>query len=376
MSSTTSRARIICVDDEPHVIEAITDNLRNHCVVLGASNGTQALSLLETEPNIEVIMSDMRMPGMDGATVLARARALRPDVPRILLTGQADLASAIAAVNNGQLCRFLTKPCGSQELQATIAAATEHHRLLTSERVLLEKTLHGSVQALVDILAMTNPALFGRAARIKTRVTSLANVLNLEPRWQVEMAAMLQPIGYVSLPPEIAAKLQEGHLLTDNEKKIAARLPTVTEQLLGHIPRLEEVRAILAGAARPTPRSETLVELGAAILRVAGELDHFEAKGTSLRDAIDIMRSRDGSYSERVLAALAELGREDRSRIEIREIAVAALRAGMVFAEDVRMSSGILLVARGYVVTAGFIERVRNFAAGALAGPLRISVTT
>jgi hypothetical protein len=287
------------------------------------------------------------------------------------LTGQADLASAIAAVNRGQLFRFLTKPCSRDELRGVIASALDHHRLLVSERVLLEKTLHGSVETLVDILAMTNPALFGRASRIKSRVTALAKQLDLAPRWQVEMAAMLQPIAYITLPPETAAKLEAGHLLSDAEKKMAAALPTVTEQLLGHIPRLEDVRAILAAAGRPAPRSDTPVELGAAILRVAGDLDRLEVQGSSQAAAIEIMRGRAGSYCERVLAALDASG----PRIAVREIGVAALRTGMVFAEDVVMSSGVLLVARGYEVTAGFIARVGNFSDGALRVPLRVSVS-
>jgi response regulator RpfG family c-di-GMP phosphodiesterase len=369
------KPRVICVDDDVHIVQATADALRKDCSVLVAYDGIQALALLETEPDIELIMSDMRMPGMDGVTLLAHARALKPDVPRVLLTGEADMESAIAAVNDGQVFRFLTKPCGRQQLRDAVAAAITHHRLITSEHVLLEQTLHGSIGALVDILAMSNPASFGRANRIKARVRELAVILELLPRWQVETAALLQPIGYVALPPEVLDKLRAGHLLSADQRRMVERLPAVTEQLLAHIPRLEEVRAILTRASCPSSGGDTVVELGAAILRLAGELDDLETRGTSLADAVDIVRGRGTSYPPRVLdAATALVGAGRHTRIEIHEVTLARLRTGMVLAEDVKLANGALLVARGYEVTVGFIERVRNFPQGALQARFRIAV--
>jgi CheY-like chemotaxis protein len=377
--TAAARPRVLCVDDERNVLDGIAVNLRKDCEVISAGSGAEALRALEADPSITVVMSDMRMPGMDGATVLARARALRPDVPRILLTGQADMASAIAAVNDGQLFRFLTKPCTRDQLQATILAAIEQHRLLSAERVLLENTLHGSVAALVDILAMTNPAAFGRANRVKARGSVLAEALELEPRWQVEMAAMLQPIGYVVLPAATVDKLGAGRALTDDEHRMIARVPAVTEQLLAHIPRLEAVRAILAGAAQPPAppaRATGHVELAAEVLRIAGELDDLELRGTPIADGLALIRGRPGAYSEPVLIGAAYLVGDARPRFEVREVAIDDLRKGMVLAEDVRLANGTLLIARGYEVTAGFIERLRNFASGSVRGPLRVSVPT
>ncbi len=376
MTLSTDKPRVICVDDDIHVVQSIVDILRKDCRVLVAHRGLQALAMLETEPDVELIMSDMRMPGMDGVTLLSHARAMKPDVPRVLLTGQADMDSAIAAVNDGQVFRFLTKPCGRDQLRDSVNAAIAHHRLISSERVLLEQTLHGSVAALVDILAMSNPLSFGRANRIKARVRELAVILGMRPRWQVEMAALLQPIGYVALPPDVVDKLRAGHALSADERKMVARLPAVTEQLLGHIPRLEDVRAILARTGQTTFEGNTLVDVGAAILRLAGELDDLEANGTPLASAVEIVCGR-STYSERVLDAATTLaGAGQRRRVEIHEVTLAALRTGMVLAEDVKLMNGALLVARGYEVTVGFIERVRNFPDGALCGPFRIAVET
>ena len=377
MTAAVAKPKILCVDDERNVLDSIAINLRKDCEVIGAGTGAEALRTLAAEPAITVVMSDMRMPGMDGATVLARARALRPEVPRILLTGQSDLSAAIAAVNDGQLFRFLTKPCSKEQLQAAILAAIEHHRLLSAERVLLANTLHGSVAALADILAMTNPAAFGRANRIKARVSALADALELDPRWPVETAALLQPIGYVVLPDATVDKLGGGRALSEEEQRMIARIPTVTEQLLAHIPRLEPVRAILAGAAQPATaapgRAIGAAELAAETLRLAGELDDLEARGVPLDEAVELIRSRRG-YLEPVIVAAGYLLGDAQPRLEVREIAIGELRKGMVLAEDVFLANGTLLIARGYVVTAGFIERLRNFSTASLRGPLRISV--
>jgi len=312
--------------------------------------------------------------------VLARALEQRPEVTRLLLTGHADISSAIAAVNDGQAYRFLTKPCPKEQLISELRRAVEHHRLVTAERVLLEQTLHGAVAALIDILAMTNPVTFGRANRIKTRAATLASALALDDSWQLEVAAMLQQIGMVSLPHETVEKLLDGHVLSDDEHRMLARMPAVTEQLLGHIPRLEAVREILSASTRPPPRpavpGRERIERAGQILRVATELDALEMRGTRGTAAVDVLRGRAGAYDEVVLEAVARMFGDTAPRVEVREVPIAKLRVGMIFAEDVKMTGGSLLVARGYEVTWGFLARIKNFPDGAIRGPLRIAVAT
>src|ERR1700709_97668 len=114
-------------------------------------------------------MSKRQMPRMNGAAVLTRARELYPHISRVLLTGQADTSSAISAVNDGQIFRFLTKPCEREGLIAALSAAVEHHRLVTAEKVLLQETLRGAVLALCEVLALASPLAFGRSNRVKAR---------------------------------------------------------------------------------------------------------------------------------------------------------------------------------------------------------------
>src|SRR5689334_10150530 len=106
---SAGKVRILCVDDERSLLDGLTLTLGRRYDVETATSGAQALELLERDPNRAVIMSDMRMPGMDGATFLAKARGMVPEAVRVLLTGQAEIETAIAAVNEGQVFRFLTK---------------------------------------------------------------------------------------------------------------------------------------------------------------------------------------------------------------------------------------------------------------------------
>ena len=161
-------ARILCVDDEPKVLEGLERVMHRRCSLLTANSGEEALRLLSGPEPIDVIMSDMRMPRMNGAALLAECRKRSPDTVRLLLTGQTDLESAISAVNEGHVFRFLTKPCPPAVLVEALTAALEQHRLITSERVLLERTLVGSMRALTEVLSLVHPE-FGASARQHVR---------------------------------------------------------------------------------------------------------------------------------------------------------------------------------------------------------------
>ncbi len=145
------RAQILCVDDEVEVLHALAINLGRHYHVLTATGGAAAVAMLVQNPEVGVIISDMRMLGMSGAEFLARARVLAPQAQRILLTGQTDLASAIVAVNEGQIFRFLTKPCAPPQLLGAVQAAMEQRTLVGLERSAIRQKLEDE-QLQVDSL--------------------------------------------------------------------------------------------------------------------------------------------------------------------------------------------------------------------------------
>jgi HD-GYP domain-containing protein (c-di-GMP phosphodiesterase class II) len=284
----------------------------------------------------------------------------------VLLTGQAEMDAAIAAVNEGQIFRFLTKPCPSERLIEAVAAAGEQNRLLLAERVLLEQTLQGSIKTLTDILSLNNPLAFGRAARVKQHVTALAERAGVKERWPIEVAAMLAPIGTVTLPPEVVEKLYQGGALTSAEEAMVKRVPAVTEQLLANIPRLEPVREILLYQharfdGEGGTRKGADLPIGSRLLKLVTDFDVLETQGTRRALALDTLRSRRGWYDPELLAAINALLGSAEQQVVVEEVSLSGLVPGMCFAEDVRSREGALLIARGHEVTPSLIERIRNF---------------
>jgi response regulator RpfG family c-di-GMP phosphodiesterase len=304
------RTKVLCVDDEPNVLEGLSLTLRRRFELLTAPGGAAALELLKGNPGIAVIISDMRMPGMDGATFLSRAREMLPDTTRLLLTGHAELTSAISAVNEGRIFRFLTKPCPPPVLLEAVESAAEQHRLITAERVLLESTLRGTIQTLTEVLSLTNPVAFGRATMLRQRVRDIATELKLDNLWQIEIAAMLSGLGAITLPPDTLEKVVQAKPLSEAEQRMVDRVPAVTDQLLAHIPRLESVREIIQASAQPTPRilpedpGRLFIARAAAILRLVVDSDALEAQGNNRRMAIDTLRGR-GKHLPEALEAWA-----------------------------------------------------------------------
>lgn len=127
MAADPKRHAVLCVDDEPQVLEGLAAVLGRSYGVNTAPSGSAALALLRTLPQITVIISDMRMPGMNGAQFLAASRTIAPNARRLLLTGDTGIGSAIAAVNQGGIFRFLSKPCPVPLLLETMAAAVEDY---------------------------------------------------------------------------------------------------------------------------------------------------------------------------------------------------------------------------------------------------------
>lgn len=361
------RPRILCVDDEPHVLDGLVRVLRAEFAVTTAVDGMAGLEALQRQGPFAVVVSDMRMPGLDGVALLRRAREIAPLTVRVLLTGHADLEHAIAAVNQGQVFRFLTKPCPSQMLINGLDAAVQQYRLVTAERELLERTLHGSVKLLTDLLAQTHPAAFGRATRAKQYVSEITLHLGIADRWHIEVAAMLSQIGCVTLPAEIATKVYHAAPLTEEEQAMVDRLPAHTEALLANIPRLEPVREILQYQGKQfdgqgPPRDRVLGEaipLGARILKPVLDFDVLQARGLSIEEAFNLMRGRHGWYDPEILQAFSEVRGSAGQRARVLELPLRAVEPGMVFLEDVRTLGGLLLIARGQEVTESLAERVR-----------------
>lgn len=348
--------RLLLVDDEPDIIEGISRRLRHDFEIFSANDGAHALRVLEEQGEMHIMISDMRMPVMDGATLLAEAYKIYPDMIRILLTGQADLESAVSAVNEGQIFRFLLKPCPGELLRAQLKAALRQHELVIGEKVLLEQTLRGAVQALTEVLSLAMPEAFGKATRIRQRARQLAVRINLLEVWRIEVAASLSQVGAVTLSEETAHKLYKAQPLTPEEQAAVERLPTVANDLLKSIPRLNVVREMITQCFAP-PGGQAPKSLEARVLRSCVEVDGFIDAGLNVGEAVGQLQRR--GYEPELLEELRKLVAAEIEAAQIQAVPIHELREGMVLAEDVYGSNGTLLLARGNAIKANVIDRLQ-----------------
>ena len=357
--------RVLCVDDDPRVVEGLSLHLRKDYQVLTALSGTQALERLKEAGGAAVVISDMCMPGMDGATLLKNVMQVYPEATRILLTGEPGRDSAVSAVNTAHVFRFLLKPCPPDQLKSAVEDGVMQHRLVIAERSILKETLIGCIKALVDVLAITSPVAFGRASRVKRLAMELAGKLGCEHFWQLEAAAMLSQIGYLSLPEELVEKLHRGERVSPEEQTLAGGVPEVVNSLLENIPRLEPVIQILAALNWTDEQIARLgdgtIGLGTRILGLVLEYDSLTSQGIAVSDAMQTLRVRRPRFGEPLIEELATLVGAASTGAELRELPLSAVQPGMVIMQDVRTPRGALFVVRGFEVTSVFLERIRNF---------------
>jgi CheY-like chemotaxis protein len=365
-SSPSSSTRVLMVDDEPLALDGYRRALHGKFAVTTAASGPEGLKLFERALTngtpFPVVVSDMMMPGMNGAQFLGRVREIDPVAVQLLLSGQADLESTIAAVNNGNLFRFLTKPCAGPDLSQAITAAAEQYRLVGAERTLLENTLTGAVDVLVDLLAMASPEAFKRTERVRTLVSRAAKTLKISD-WRLPLAAMLSQIGCLAVPGDVLHRARAGGDLSEAEEAVYRAHAQTAQRLLARIPRLEEVadwvgnQPVQAGDPQD-PVDDPAEELFRAALRYFVALDETGRPP----DAIALMVMQ-ADYPKRVIDALSKATSGLGSAGVICELTVDEVVPGMLLDADVETVTGMTLVRKGERVTLATAMRLANFAA-------------
>lgn len=364
------RDKILIVDDEKNLLEAIQRKLRKDFTLETALGPDEGLAALKTRGPFSVVISDLRMPGMDGIQFLSRVKETSPDTVRMMLTGNADLENAIEAVNEGNIFRFLTKPCPPDVLAKVIQLGIEQYRLVTAERELLQKTLKGSIKVMTEILSLANPEAFGRSSRIKRYVKEIAEHLEIPNNWQLELAVMLSQIGCVVLPEEAIKKIKSGRKLNPEQTRLFERHPMIASDLISKIPRLEKVAEVIryqekhfdgSGNPKDTRHGES-IPIGSRILKVALDFDVLEAKRIPKNKAIVQLRERSGWYDPRVLDGLEAIIKNETVHF-MREISIMELENGMIIDDDIWTKDGQLVISRGQEVGSMLLSRLKNFAA-------------
>lgn len=359
--------KILFVDDEPAALDGYRRLLHRTFEVETAVGAAEGLAKLAEAGPYAVVVSDMRMPEMDGAAFLSMVRDVAPNTVRMAITGYADLETAGRAINEGSIFRFLTKPCEKNTLAASLTAALEQHRLINAEKELLGKTLSGSIHVLTGMLSLVNPAAFSRIPGIRRCVEHLVRSLHLQNQWRFEVAALLSLLGCVTLDPEIVEAFFDGQKLSPEDQARFDSHPAVAANLLASIPRLEQVTWMIANQNTSAPqllvsgsKQPPDVVIGTNILSVSIAYDRLICQSYSHEDAVRQLRFKAPQYNSTVVELLAQLP-PAHDEHEVRACPVSELRAGMVLREEVRTDGGLLVVAKGQEISSALLLRLKNF---------------
>lgn len=383
-------AQLLFVDDEPNVLKALKRLFRSaeYSVHL-AESGASGLDILQTQP-IDLIISDMRMPQMDGAEFLSRAAENYPDTVRILLTGYADIESTIAAVNNGRIYSYCSKPWEDNELRILVNNALEQKRLRQERQRLydivqrqnlelkelnssleekvekrteqLKKSLHvieqaneslkrqynESVKAFAKIIEMRPGIKSGHAKYIAEHAKEVAQRLGLPPAEvrNVVFAGLLLQIGKMSLPDSL---LTMPHFaMNSQQRKRFLNHAQEGYQLLAGIEPLHQAAELVGyqyeyydGSGYPAGLSGPAIPLGSRILTVIREyvtmLDGSITGSTMSTDQVKtrLLSKRGTNYDPQVVDTFLALLEETKCNDErpVIEISWTQLQAGMEAAE-------------------------------------------
>ncbi len=415
----TTPPNLLLVDDEANVLNSLRRLLRPAGYEIHtAESGEAALAHLESQA-VDLVVSDMRMPGMSGAELLAQVRKRWPTTMRVLLTGYSDITSAVSAINDGGIFRYVSKPWDDAELQTILTQALEiaglqreKNRLeaLTQEQNEELKTLNASledkvrqrteelqianqeisltmekvkknffttVQVLSNLLEMRAPSLAGHGRRVADVAKRLAVKMKLPSDVvnDVLLGGLLHDIGKIGYSDEILKK--PFPKMSQDELGIARKHPLNGAAALLSLPDMRAVADIIRchherwdGQGYPANLSGMDIPIGARIVALANDFDAVQvgtlsAKRMTVEEAKTyVLEGRKFRYDPMVVDAFAELiGRvaQPVKAHDERKIDISELKVGMVLARDLYSPEGILLLSADYVLDELLVKQLREY---------------
>ena len=412
------RPTLLCVDDERNILSSLRRVFRKsgyHVEV--AEGGRAGLEILAKTP-ANVVISDMRMPEMDGAKFLTEVANRWPDSIRILLTGYSDMESTISAVNQAGIYRYINKPWNEDDLRLTVAQGLEQQGLkreqrrlqrLTNEQNEQLKALNDSLEEKVEartadlqeaakLLEQSNASIqsnyrsviegFSQLIKIRASFSpnhsnqvaehalALAKQGGLEEREleDVYFAALLHDIGEIGLPGDL---IRSPHNLRSPDQQQRMREhPILGASVLMSMPFLEGTARLIRshheafdGSGYPDKLSGESIPRGARIINLVNDYDDM-LSGKTLGHPNGVFETRDWLKSEAgkrfdptlVSSFLEVLRKQDekRQRIVEKNVCVSELVAGHMLARDVCNDNGIVLIRRGHVLSTQIIEKLQT----------------
>jgi response regulator RpfG family c-di-GMP phosphodiesterase len=397
--------KILIVDDEINILNTLKRLLKNqdYEIVITTSQGV-ALDHLKNSP-VAVIISDQRMPQMQGTHLLEKARSLSPETVRIMLTGYADMQSAMDAINIAAVHRYLTKPWIDAELVTIIRDAVRTYATSSKSKGLLKLMLkkrgetgeiefdEGLGRFLSDsqadlsqlaqepkdrpqemlemfkkMLHFHSASLSQHCQRVGVLCKRLSPKLSLCPQdaFDLELAAQLHDLGKVGIPESLFLKPEPE--LSDYERNLVDSHPSRAKQLLSHLPGMQSIAHLISchhehfdGSGYPKGLQGESIPRLSRILTVADQFDRAMDLEVSLKDpkiALKHLKDQTQRFDPEVLQVLESVVMPQKQRT--REVRPEDLEPGMIVTQEVRTSSNYLLLAEFTKITDFHIEQIRN----------------
>ena len=348
--------------------------LRKPFYVHTALSGVEGLAAIEQGGRYPAILVDMNMPGMDGIEFLTLAAKTSPDSAFVMLTGNVDQQTAVRAVNEGHVFRFLNKPCSAEAVLEAITACVEHSQQMQEQRLLEERVLDGGIRLLTQVLHAVDPHAAQRSENLMAYVRSYYEALDTAcqlPR-DLELAVSFCSVGLAVIPAGVLHRARSGGELTPAEERMMESASELGGRILSFIPKMEAAGRIVryqnkgfGGAGHPLDEvAGDDLPFGARLLHVMIDLLRLEAAGAARSDALQQMGALGEEYDPEILKVCRTRWRPSCSKSLVRvraSIPVADLCISDVLGKALHSVSNIFFAPEGTVISKPLMRKIREW---------------
>lgn len=350
--------QILFVDDDLSLLNTMKRNLGFEYTVEIAQGGEAALQVCESNGPFSVVVVDMQMPKMNGIQTIDLLRKQMPEAVFIMLTGNQDLSTAIQAVNDGRVFRFLNKPCTTAEISAAIDASQKQHNLLISEKELLNGTFVGAIKMMMDVIDMQEHQQID-TGRMGEALVDLAGRLSIDLGWEEKVVARVFMLGIAMLDADESTKFLTLDVTTDEHKKLLRKVCTTSATLISRLPRLgwtAEVLKTIPDADR-FDSSDDRKRVTAVLVRAIFYWNFLTNKGLSVDATIKVIESIIPNLNNRFVREL-ECLYDNHDALIMTKVLVERLEAGMIPCADITLQGSGKVASKGRPLTAATVENL------------------